>query len=133
MYSHHVCLRESCNMFSIYQVITSSKFMSWVGWVIFRRSYKIWFTWHTHFETSQYSGIWLQMDSNLAPLSSQPFGQIIQMVECSFKNYFEQGVPWHSGSYRVWIHSEARTSHDKNIQSFRYFHCLLWTSTHWVG
>ena len=30
---------------------------------------------------------------------------------------FEQGVPWHSGNYRVWIHSETRTWHDKNIQS----------------
>ena len=30
---------------------------------------------------------------------------------------FEQGVPWHSGNYRAWIHSETRTWHDKNIQS----------------
>ena len=30
---------------------------------------------------------------------------------------FEQGVPWHSGNYSVWIHSETRTWHDKNIQS----------------
>ena len=30
---------------------------------------------------------------------------------------FEQGVPWHSGNYRVSIHSETRTWHDKNIQS----------------
>ena len=30
---------------------------------------------------------------------------------------FEQGVPWHSGKYRVWIHSEMRMWHDKNIQS----------------
>ena len=30
---------------------------------------------------------------------------------------FEQGVPWHSANYRVWIHSETRTWHDKNIQS----------------
>ena len=29
---------------------------------------------------------------------------------------FEQGVPWHSGNYGVWIHSETRTWHDKNIQ-----------------
>ena len=26
-------------------------------------------------------------------------------------------VPWHSGNYRVWIHSQTRTWHDKNIQS----------------
>ena len=30
---------------------------------------------------------------------------------------FGQGVPWHSGNYRVWIHSEMRTWHDKNMQS----------------
>ena len=30
---------------------------------------------------------------------------------------FEHWVPWHSGNYRVWIHSEMRTWHDKNIQS----------------
>ena len=34
-----------------------------------------------------------------------------------FPTCFEQGVPWHSGNYRVWIHSESRTWHDKNIQS----------------
>ena len=40
---------------------------------------------------------------------------------CSHLNFrlracFAQGVPWHSGNYRVWIHSETRTWHDKNIQ-----------------
>ena len=33
---------------------------------------------------------------------------------------FEQRVPWHSGNYRVWIHSETRTWHDKNIQLMIY-------------
>ena len=37
-----------------------------------------------------------------------------------FRACFEQGVPWHSGNYRVWIHSETRTWHDKNIQSNIY-------------
>ena len=41
---------------------------------------------------------------------------------CSHSNFrfracIEQGVPWHSGNYRVWIHSEMRKWHDKNIQS----------------
>ena len=41
---------------------------------------------------------------------------------CSHLNFryctcFEQGVPWHSGKYRVWIHSEMRTWHEKKIQS----------------
>ena len=34
-----------------------------------------------------------------------------------FRACFEQGVPWYSGNYRVWIHSETCTWHDKNIQS----------------
>ena len=41
---------------------------------------------------------------------------------CSHLNFrchvcFEQGVPWHSGNYTVSIYSDARTWHDKNIQS----------------
>ena len=38
---------------------------------------------------------------------------------------FEQGVPWHSGHYRVWIHSEMRTWHDKYIQYFSCFAVIL--------
>ena len=34
-----------------------------------------------------------------------------------YRTCFEEGVPWHSGKYRLWIHSETRTWHDKNIQS----------------
>ena len=34
-----------------------------------------------------------------------------------FRTIFEQGFPSHSGNYRVWSHSEARTWQDKNIQS----------------
>ena len=30
---------------------------------------------------------------------------------------FQQGVSWHSGNCRVWIHSQTRTWHDKNTQS----------------
>ena len=41
---------------------------------------------------------------------------------CCHLNYgfcacFKQEVPWHSGNYRVWVHSETRTWHDRNIQS----------------
>ena len=38
-----------------------------------------------------------------------------------FRACFKQGVPWHSGNYRVWIHSETGTWHDKNIQSSKFF------------
>ena len=30
---------------------------------------------------------------------------------------FQQRVPWHSGSYRMWIHSRTRRWHDNNIHS----------------
>ena len=48
-----------------------------------------------------------------------------------FRACFEQGVPWHSGNYKVWIHSETRTWHDKNIQSGRGMPniCLLLRKT----
>ena len=35
-----------------------------------------------------------------------------------FHPCFEQGLPWHSRNYRVWIHFEMRTWHDKKIQSY---------------
>ena len=43
---------------------------------------------------------------------------------CSHLNFrfcvcFEQGVPWHLGNYRVWIHFETHMWHDKNIQSVK--------------
>ena len=40
-----------------------------------------------------------------------------------FHACFEQGVPWHSGNHKVWIHSayayviQTRTWHDKNIHT----------------
>ena len=38
---------------------------------------------------------------------------------------FEQGVPWHSGNCRGWIHSQTRTWHDKNIQSNAPYRSVL--------
>ena len=37
-----------------------------------------------------------------------------------FHACFKQGVPWHSGNYRVWIHSEMCMWHDENIQSWQF-------------
>ena len=69
-----------------------------------------------------------------------------------FRVWFEWGVPWHSGNYRVSIQSEKRTWNDKNILSnfgfknaewhFRYtdyseigvlflFHQKSWKFVHW--
>ena len=51
---------------------------------------------------------------------------------CSHLNFrycacFEQRVPWHSGSYRMWVDSETRTWHDKNIQSNPLYRKVLTT------
>ena len=37
-------------------------------------------------------------------------------VDIRYCAYFRQEVPWHSGNYRGWIHSETRMWHDENIQ-----------------
>ena len=50
-------------------------------------------------------------------LSGSGFESSCSHLNFRFRAYFEQRVPLHSGNYRVWIHSEIRTWHDKNIQS----------------
>ena len=38
---------------------------------------------------------------------------------------FKQGIPWHSGNYRVWIHS--KTSTWLTLQSYSFWrHSVLW-------
>ena len=63
----------------------------------------------------------------LGARSSLKFRQL--RIECGFEFWvlcsgfefssshltLEQVAPWHSGNYRVWIHSETRAWHDKNI------------------
>ena len=50
-------------------------------------------------------------------LSGRGFESRCSLLNFRFRACFGQGVPWHSGKYRVWIHSETRTWHGKNIQS----------------
>ena len=45
-----------------------------------------------------------------------------------FRACFEQGVVSHSGNYRVWIHSETRTWHNKKIQSSHSNITIDWCS-----
>ena len=71
---------------------------------------------------------WLQRDSNPQPLG------------CGFESRcglnracFVQGVPWHSGNYRVYILSKTRSWHDKNLQNikkiFLKYICIInWAS-----
>ena len=45
---------------------------------------------------------------------------------------FEQGVPWHSGNCKVWIHSEKRKWHGINIQYIHCFAYFIWLSIKWL-
>ena len=58
----------------------------------------------------------LQLDSNPSGFESS-----CSHLNFRFRACFEQGVSWHSGNYRVWIHSERRTWHDKNVETMRIF------------
>ena len=49
-------------------------------------------------------------------LSGSGFESSCSHLNFRFHVYFEQRFRWHSGNYRLWIHSETRTWHDKNIQ-----------------
>ena len=68
-------------------------------------------------------------------LSGSGFESSCSHLNFRFRTCFEQGVPWHSGNYRVWIHSETCMCHEKNIQSIKsvissrffgsYYHSLV--------
>ena len=60
--------------------------------------------------------VWLKSWVFVYELSGCGFESSCSHLNFRFRACFEQGVPWHSGKYRVWIHSETRTWHDKNIQ-----------------
>ena len=70
----------------------------------------------------------MQHSSIIWPVSLNCSVFIYELSDCGFESpyshlnfkfcaCFEQGVPWHSGKYIVWIHSETRTWYDKIIQS----------------
>ena len=50
-------------------------------------------------------------------LSGYGFKSSCSHLNFRFRACFEQRLPWQSGKYWAWIHSETRTWHDKNIQS----------------
>ena len=64
--------------------------------------------------------IWLAWPNgwvSVYELNGSGFESSFSHLTFRFRACFEQGVPWHLGNYRVLIHSELRTWHDKNIQS----------------
>ena len=61
--------------------------------------------------------VWLNGLMFIYELSGCGFESCCSHLNFRFRTCFEQGVPWHSGNYRVWIQSEMDIWHDKNIQS----------------
>ena len=62
--------------------------------------------------------VWLNGWVFIYKLSSCGFeSRCIDYYKFRYCACFEQGVPWHSGNYRVWTHSKRHTWHDRNIQS----------------
>ena len=76
---------------------------------------------HVTDEYSQLSSIiwpvWLNDWAFLYELSGCGFQSSCSHSNFRFCSCFEQEVPWHSGNYRMWIHSEMHTWPNKNIQS----------------
>ena len=60
--------------------------------------------------------VWLNGWVFVYKLSGCGFESSCSHLNFRFRACFEQGVSWHSGNYRVWIHSETRAWHDKIMQ-----------------
>ena len=72
--------------------------------------------------------IWLVWLNGLLLVYEQSgcgFASSCSHLNFRFRACFEQGIPWHSDSYRMWIHSGTRTWYDKNIQSINYILSLF--------
>ena len=59
-------------------------------------------------------------------LSGSGFDSSCSHFTFRFRAWFEQGVPWHSDNYRMWIHSETRMWHDKKIRCKILFGVARW-------
>ena len=81
-------------------------------------------TYNQMHRTDKYS----QLSSIIWPVWLNDWVFVYELSGCGFESRcshlifrygacLEQGVHWHSGNCRVWIHSQTRTWHDKNIQS----------------
>ena len=57
--------------------------------------------------------VWLKGGVFVFELSGCGFESSCSHLNFRFHACLEQGVPWHSGNNRAWIHSETRTWHDR--------------------
>ena len=61
--------------------------------------------------------VWLNGWVFIYELSGCRFEPSCSHLTFRFRACFENRVPWHSGNYRMWIHSETHTRRDNKIQS----------------
>ena len=57
--------------------------------------------------------VWLNSWLFVYELGGSGFESSCSHLSFRYGACFKQGVPWHSGNYRVWIHSEKRTRHTR--------------------
>ena len=67
-----------------------------------------WFTIAINFEQRNVI-VWTISWVFVSKLSGSGFDSSCSHLNFRFRVCFQQGVPWHSGYFRVWIHSETRT------------------------
>ena len=75
--------------------------------------------------------IWLNGWVFVYELSGCAFESSCSHLKFRFRACFKLGAPWHSSNYSVWIHSERRIWHDKNIQTvlklrFKFLFHVTW-------
>ena len=72
--------------------------------------------------------IWLNGSVSAYKLSGCGFESCCCHLNVNYRACFEQGIPWHSGNYTVWIHSETHRWHDKYTQSYnRNLSLWIWS------
>ena len=77
--------------------------------------------------------VWLNGWVFVYELSDCGFASIWSDLNFRFRVCFEQGLPWHSNNYRVWIHSVMPTWHDQNIQSNSMYREVLTTQLNYLA
>ena len=80
--------------------------------------------------------VWLNGWVSVYELTGCGFKSSCSHLNFRFRACFEPGFPWPSGNYIVWIHSEARTWHDKSIRAYTVstlsdHYVLLLSVTYW--
>ena len=95
-------------------------------WRIWKPLKELFFSYHIHFLKASFSMD--ELYNSLKKASAAKWLSVrlrtmwlwiripLQSLKLQISRLFRARGSWHSGSYRVWIHSETPTWHDKNIQ-----------------